>query len=190
MPLYLIRHPRPLQASGRCYGREDLEVDGEALRSAAASVRARISAAEIERAKVFTSPLSRCLVLARELAGPREPTIAEDLIEMHFGSWEGRAWDAVPRDELSAWAGNVWRYRPGDGESAALVARRWRRWSSRLRAARAGTTIAVTHAGFIRVALACAGRLSIEAFANHPIEFGSVHAIEFEEARMPAWAAP
>jgi alpha-ribazole phosphatase len=108
---------------------------------------------------------------------------------MSFGGWEGRRWDSVPREELDAWAGDLWRYRPGGGESAALVARRGERWSNRIRAA-AGTatgaaTVAVTHAGFIRVALACAGLSSAHEFASGSIGFGSVHRIEFVERRLP-----
>ena len=40
-------------------------------------------------AVIYTSPASRCLSLARALAAPRAPRIAEELLEMHFGAWEG-----------------------------------------------------------------------------------------------------
>jgi broad specificity phosphatase PhoE len=45
----------------------------------------------------------------------------------------------------------------------------------------AETVLAVTHAGLIRVALACAGELSGPAFAGLPIPFGSIHRIVLEE---------
>ena len=118
------------------------------------------------------------MLLARELAAPGEPAVAEDLMEMSFGTWEGRLWDDLPREELDAWAQDVWNYRPGGAESAAMVAQRWARWSSSLREPADGMAVAVTHAGFIRVALSCAGLLPEATFSREPIEFGSVHCIE------------
>jgi alpha-ribazole phosphatase len=190
MQLYLIRHPQPRDARGRCYGREDLSVGADALRDAAASIRAQIPRHVLEGAEFFTSPLSRCSSLARELAAPRAPTIAEDLLEMDFGTWEGKPWESVPRDQLDAWASDLWGYRPGGGESATMVADRWRRWASQIRGSGVAAAIAVTHAGFIRVALACAGRLSADEFVADCIAFGSVHRIDPEECRTPACAAP
>jgi alpha-ribazole phosphatase len=189
MLLYLIRHPRPVAADGTCYGREDLEVDPEAVAAAADSIRAQIPRHDLREAGIFTSPLSRCLALARGLAAPREPMIAEDLLEMNFGCWEGRRWDALPRDELDAWAEDVWGYRPGGGESAAMVARRWQRWSRELQSVGRQPAIAVTHAGFIQVALACNGRWSAAALATQSVAFGSVHRLDLEESRVQACAA-
>ncbi|MGA2341999.1 MAG: histidine phosphatase family protein [Steroidobacteraceae bacterium] len=186
MQVYLIRHPAPIEAEGLCYGREDLRVEPHALAAAATAVRGRIPAAVLGAAPVFTSPMSRCLELARELAMPREPLVCDDLVELDFGAWEGASWDAVPRDELNAWAADVWGYRPGGGESAAMAAGRWRTWSGALRHCAADAALAVTHAGIIRVALACTGELSGGSFASFPIPFGSVHRILLEESPDPA----
>jgi alpha-ribazole phosphatase len=181
MQVYLIRHPAPLEAEGLCYGREDLRVEPHALAAAAAAVRARIPAAVLGAAPVFTSPLSRCRELAHELAAPCKPVVCDDLIELDFGAWERTPWEAVPRDELNAWAADVWGYRPGGGESAAMAARRWQRWLQALRHGAADAALAVTHAGIIRVALACSGELSADRFASFPIAFGSVHRILLEQ---------
>jgi alpha-ribazole phosphatase len=176
--LYLVRHPRPLDVSGLCYGRRDVPVDDESLAHGAASVRAALGAATLAAAQIVSSPSSRCARLARELAAPRQPLLAEELLEMDFGSWEGRRWDDIPRDQLDAWAGDLWCYRPGGAESAASVAERWRRWSANLPGA-GGTVIAITHAGVIRVALHCCGALSAAEFATVRVDFGSVHRIEW-----------
>jgi alpha-ribazole phosphatase len=174
MPLYLVRHPEPSGSTGLCYGRKELSVEPAALAAAAASVRSHIAGPVLERAAVYTSPASRCLLLARELAAPRAPHIVEDLLEMDFGAWEGLPWDLVPRAELDAWCRNVWSYRAGGGESIAMLAARWRRWSATLdeRAA-----IVVTHAGLIRVALAGADRSSLQTLLDVRVPFGSVHCI-------------
>jgi len=186
MLVYLIRHPQPIEAQGLCYGREDLPVERSAVAAAAAAVRGRIPAAVLRSATVFSSPMSRCLGLARELADLCEPIVSDDLVELNFGAWEGMAWEAVPRDELNAWAADVWEYRPGGGESAAMAADRWRRWSQALQHRATDAVLAVTHAGLIRVALACAGELSGPSFASFPIPFGSTHRIGLEERAAAA----
>jgi alpha-ribazole phosphatase len=155
MILYLVRHPPPLDVVGVCYGRREVKIDAQSVPTVAASVRERIGAA-FGRCRIFSSPSLRCVLLARALAAPREPVLAEALREMDFGSWEGRRWGELPRDQLDAWARDVWSYRPGGVESAALVAERWLRWSAQVRA-RSGPAVVVTHAGLIRVALTCRG---------------------------------
>jgi alpha-ribazole phosphatase len=180
MRLYLIRHPRPHDIAGLCYGRKDVPVDADALARAANSVREQILEPELGHAHVFCSPSARCVLLARSLAAPREPTPANDLLELNFGAWEGLAWNAIPRQQLDAWANDIWRYCPGGAESAALVAARWLRWSGWLRDSGIGTALAVTHAGLIRVALRCSGLLNASTFLHTAIDYGSVHRVELE----------
>ena len=186
MRLYLIRHPRPCSAIGLCYGRQDVAVDAESVVQAAAAVRERIPQRVLECAEIFSSPASRCVLLARALAAPREPSIAPDLVEMSFGSWEGQPWDAAPRDELDAWACDVWRYKPGGAESAAMVAARWQRWTTAVRFSGDDAAIAVTHAGVIRVALALADLPNAAALLQVPVVFGSVHCVDLVQAPVIA----
>lgn len=180
MHLYLVRHPPPVGTEGLCYGRLDVAVTQQASAAAAEAVRAQIPGETL--ARVFCSPSSRCAELARRIASPREPTPAEDLMEMNFGRWQGLAWDAVPREEIDAWAKDVWRYRPGGGESAEMVAARWQRWLSEVRSI-GGSVVAVTHAGVIRVALARTGPLDGDAALTAPVPFGSVHRLDFPPHR-------
>jgi alpha-ribazole phosphatase len=188
MEVYLIRHPKPARCEGLCYGRNEVPVHPDVLATAAASVRSLIPACVLRQAAMFTSPASRCLGLARELAAPREPCIAEELHEMHFGTWEGLPWESVPREELDAWAADMWSYRAGGGESTAMVAQRWRGWCKRVAVQIGGRglpAVAVTHAGLIRVALAGARDLGATLLIDAP--FGSVHRIEIDalEAETP-----
>jgi alpha-ribazole phosphatase len=183
--VYLIRHPRPLHVQGRCYGREDVAISAAALDESVASIRAHRDAETLLHGEFFSSPSTRCLLLARALAAPREVTPNDDLQELDFGAWEGLAWDAVPRQELDAWAAQVWDYRPGGAESAAMVADRWQRWSAGLQRSGIRTAVAVTHAGVIRVAKLCTGALTLATFAQAVIEHGSVHRIELAALRAP-----
>jgi alpha-ribazole phosphatase len=180
MNVHLIRHPRPCDVTGLCYGRRDVPIDAAALARAVDSVRQQLGHS-LPAGPVFSSPSTRCLLLARALSAPRLPVLVDDLMEMDFGTWEGLDWDAVPRGELDAWALDVWGYRPGGKESAAMMGERWRRWSTGLQRSGVSDAVAVTHAGLIRVALLSAGSLSAATFARAVIDYGSVHRIALGE---------
>ena len=185
MQLYLIRHPEPLGARGTCYGRTDLGIEAGSLDRTVAAIRAQIPARVLRQADVFSSPATRCLKLARALAAPRKPVVAEDLWEMNFGSWEGKPWAEIPRDELDAWARDPWGYAPGGAESPSMVARRWRNWSAEVQSAATRAAIAVTHAGVTRVALAS---LNAAGAAAAAVPFGAV--VRIDLAAPAACAAP
>ncbi|HMA00299.1 MAG TPA: histidine phosphatase family protein [Steroidobacteraceae bacterium] len=180
MLVYLIRHPPPIDVEGLCYGRLDVAVNEPAIAGIADSVVARISRETLASARVYCSPSSRCMGLARCLASPREPTVVEDLVEMNFGDWQGTRWDAIAREKIDAWTNDVWGYRPGGGESAKMVAIRWERWLYHVRRNDGGNVVAVTHAGVIRVALTRAGRINGASALEAHIPFGSVHRLDLE----------
>lgn len=143
MILHLIRHPRPLIEPGICYGRLDVAAEHPEL--AAARLRDELPAG----LPVYSSPLRRCYELAERL----NPLAMIDsrLAEMDFGDWEGRAWDAIPRNELDAWAADVAGYAPPGGESPAALQQRALAFVAGLRVPEA---VIVTHGGVIRVLLA------------------------------------
>ncbi|MCD2512891.1 histidine phosphatase family protein [Comamonas endophytica] len=121
--LWLVRHAAPLVAPGICYGRLDLAADAQATRQAAQALAEALPA----RAAVRHSPLRRCVQLAEALQALRPELRSQPdarLQEMDFGAWEGQPWEAVPRAELDAWAGDLHGYAPGGGEPlAAMLAR-------------------------------------------------------------------
>lgn len=143
MRLYLIRHPKPLIESGVCYGRHDCPA--EDVLSVADGLLAELPLGLV----VWSSPLRRCRELAERLH-PR-PIIDDRLAEMHFGDWEGRRWDDIPRPELDAWAADVAGYAPPGGESPRQLQRRALDFVESLEVPEA---IIVTHAGVIRTLLA------------------------------------
>jgi alpha-ribazole phosphatase len=126
------------------------------------------------------------LIRHLEPSGARAPSVAEELIELDFGAWEGIRWNALPREELDDWARDVWHYRPGGGESAAMVEERWRRWYDRVSSLDLASIVAVTHAGVIRTALASMGVLARPEAARASIAFGSVYAIGPPARSLPA----
>lgn len=167
MILHLIRHPKPMVAPGICYGRLDLAVENAAV------VATRLRAELPVGLPVWSSPLRRCRDLA-ELLLPR-PVIDERLVEMNFGDWEGRAWEAIPRHELDAWAADVGGYAPPGGESPYELQQRALDFVAGLAVPEA---IAVTHAGVIRVLLAHWRGLPPAEWPQLVIDYGSRTTLE------------
>jgi len=180
MRIYLVRHPPPIGVDGLCYGRLDVGVEEHAIGETAGSVSAQIPSQVLESARIYSSPASRCMGLARRIAAPGAPAPTEDLSEMNFGDWQGSRWDSISRNKIDEWAKDPWGYRPGGGESAEMVASRWERWLHDVRQLECDAVIAVTHAGIIRVALARSVRVDDLAVLNLHVPFGSVRRLEFE----------
>lgn len=153
MGLILLRHTAPEVAPGTCYGRLDLPPGPDFADEAAAAV-----AALPPVARILTSPLVRCRVLAEHLGALRGLPVEVEprLIEIDFGRWEGTPWDALPRDEIDAWAADFWDARPHGGESVAMFTARVAAFLADQRDAQGW--LAVTHAGLMRAALHLLGR--------------------------------
>ena len=149
--LWLLRHAQPMIASGVCYGQLDVPADPSATLQAAL----RFAPVPAPAAKVRSSPLQRCEQLAHALQVP-EALLTYDarLQEMHFGAWEGQAWNDIARTDVDAWAHDLFHTAPGGGESlSAMLARvrsalldSWQHDSA------LGTrdVVWVTHAGVVR----------------------------------------
>jgi alpha-ribazole phosphatase len=156
----LLRHPRPRVAPGTCYGRLEVPEGPEAAGEIAAALRATPPV----RA-VIASPAARCRRLAERLAARDAVPLRLDarLLELDFGAWEGRSWDAIPRAESDPWAADPRSVAPPGGETfAALHAR----VGAALAEAGRGAAL-VTHAGPIRAARMILSGVSFErAFAE------------------------
>lgn len=172
MQLTLVRHPQPDIAPGICYGRADISTSIEAIAQAAAGMRAAGLPGTLP---VYASPLTRCALLAAALDVP--VMLDARLAEMDFGAWEMRAWDAIPRAEVDAWAADLLHYRPGGGENVLAVAQRVAAFREELRYPAA---LIICHAGTIRLLSALHAGGSIEqaalraASSPHRIGYGEV----------------
>ena len=179
MRIYLVRHPKPLVAPGICYGRTDVAVSPQER----ALVLPELISALPKSVPMYSSPLSRCSALAVELAAALEcgkPIRDARLAEMDFGSWEMRAWEDIPRVDIKAWTADLAGYRPGDGENVLEVTRRVRAFHEELLHLNHGRAVVISHAGTIRLLLACQRGLSVvdaalyAARTPHQIAYGEV----------------
>lgn len=174
MVLILVRHTTPLITPGACYGRTDVDVtdtfDVEA---------ANVAAAMTGLVRIVTSPLKRCAKLADYLSKQTGAPVEQDrrLVEMDFGTWEGRLWSEIPKHELDEWADDFLNARPHGGENVAGLRRRTLKALSAIETLR-GPTVVVTHSGVIRAALS-QGDTADDFSANVP--FGGI--VQFETSK-------
>ena len=185
MKLWLLRHARPLVDSGVCYGVLDVAVDASATLDAAQRAALELPAG----LTVWYSPLQRCERLAHTLRGLR-PDLAfkpePNLREMDFGTWEGKAWDAVPRQEMDAWVAEFSDYRVGGAESTQAVLARTAQaladFRQQVHSTGSQEGVWITHAGVIRcVDLLVCGVKRIDCAEQWPrevIAFGSLRAVD------------
>ena len=180
MKLHLVRHPQPEAPQGLCYGASDIAVPDAEL----ARVHAALHAAGLPgKLPVIASPLQRCALLARRIK-PADLRFDARLAEMDFGSWELRAWDAIPRQEVDAWAADLLHYRPGGGECVLDVARRVATFMNDLLQAGHAEALLIGHAGTIRLLSAMQGGARLEQAAldaartPHRIGYGNIVTLE------------
>lgn len=184
MRLILVRHPAPAIASGLCYGRSDVPVAPAEL----TRVRASLQAGLPRQVPIYSSPLARCLDLARPLAHDLDAGAARidaRLAEMDFGAWEMQSWQDIERAAIDAWAGDLVHYRPGGGENVLAMAARVQSFLHDLLREQHAIAIVVCHAGTIRLLAALQGACSLEesallaASSPHRIAYGSSTIIDF-----------
>lgn len=151
MALWIVRHAQPMIDAGICYGALDMQAD------ASATLASALALAQVlpHGLKVDVSPLQRCQQLKVALQSLRTDlffNLEPRLAEMHFGVWEGIAWDAIDLQALRAWTDDFGNHRFGGVESTNSVLQRVAEvWDQALRSS-AQNQAWITHAGVARAA--------------------------------------
>ncbi len=190
MRVWLIRHPKPAVPEGTCYGRTDVPTDADHFDEVVRRLHELHGSEEGPTPlHVYTSPLSRCANLAHRLAaGPwPAPVIDPLLAEMHFGDWEGRPWQGLPRDEIAAWRANIEHWRPPGGETVRELADRGWAFLQSITPApgsrhRRGDAVAVlSHAGVIQTLIKRVRGETLTGFGGMKLAFGSIALLEHDD---------
>lgn len=167
MELYVVRHIRPAIAEGICYGHLDVPIPADH------AIAHRAIAAQLPvQTPVFSSPLSRCSLLAATI--DPEFTTDERLKELHFGRWEGQAWDQIDRTELDPWGNDYIHLAPPEGESLQTLLDRFREFSDELLQSGLPSAIVVTHSGIIRCAMHLYRGVALDQIMAEKVGFGEV----------------
>lgn len=170
MELFLVRHPAVAVPPGTCYGQTDVPLK-PGHETDAARLKEELGGEEFDA--VFTSPLSRCRILAEE-SGYGHAMPESRIAELNFGQWEMHRFDEISDPRLQLWYDDWFNVAPTGGESCLQQQQRFSRFIEELRTRGYRKVLCFTHGGIIAHARVLAGLTTLsEAFA-HPSPFASL----------------
>ena len=168
MEVYLVRHTETVCEKGICYGQSDVQIL-EPYLELFESIKQQIP----EDAMVYSSPLFRCTTLANYLSNQ----IIKDsrLLEMNFGEWELKSWDAIPAEDFTPWMNDFVNVAVPNGESFVQLHYRVNDFlENELKTASERPIVIVAHAGVIRSILCKVSNVPLKDAFNNKVDFGSV----------------
>jgi broad specificity phosphatase PhoE len=195
MYLVLVRHGRTVAEAGQCIGSTDVELSAAGLTSIRALATAWHTAGSRsligEPTRIVSSDLRRASDSARVfgLLWNRDVELDRRIRELDFGTWDGRLWnaiDATDHERFRAWSEGWTEVAPPGGESMLALADRASDWlrDIRRRTTVAGQTIvAVTHAGWIRAAVAQLLGRPLSRMFDIPVDFGHATIVRLDARR-------
>lgn len=174
MELVLIRHTSVNVEPGICYGQSDVPVRGSFPQEAAA-VKEKLAGMDFDA--VYSSPLSRCVKLAR-YCGYDNPILDARLMEMDFGEWEMKHYDDITDPRLKLWFDDYINVQATGGESSMQQRARFIGFIDNIRKQPHSRIAIFTHGGIIIHALAAFTGLSYSQAFRHQPGYGAIVRIE------------
>lgn len=178
MEIYLVRHTETVCKKGICYGQSDLDI-AEPFEAIFANILSQLPADAI----LFSSPLKRCVILAKYIQNNIQTiSYQEDsrLIEMNFGDWELKSWDEIPPEQLNPWMEDFVNIKVANGESFIELHERTSLFlSEQLSKKNTKPIIIVAHAGIIRSIICHQTSLPLKDAFQNKVDFGDVIKLEF-----------
>ena len=170
MEIYLIRHTAPKIDKGICYGQSDIDVQNS-FEEEVKTIKKNLPVT-IDNIAVYSSPLVRCKKLAQCFS--KEITFDERLMEVNFGDWELKPWDAINEDELNTWMGDFVTIAPPNGESYVQLSERVNTAFDAIVKASGKDKIIVAHGGVIRAIVAKIKQIALKDSFNIKIPYSHV----------------
>ena len=128
MDLYIWRHPKPEQVEGLCFGQSEVSVDRRKLKRLAHQIQRFVRVNQLPK-QIWVSPLQRAKQVGEYLVAQGfECYVDEQLLETHFGVWEGNPWSEISKEEIDSWCDNFADFAPTGGESLRHLFQRVAAW--------------------------------------------------------------
>lgn len=176
MEMYLVRHTETICEKGICYGQSDVNI-AEPFDE----IFHRIISELPSKALIFSSPLKRCVILAKHIQkNINIISYQEDerLKEMNFGDWELKNWNEIAPEELNPWMADFVNIKVTNGESFTELHERVGDFLSNEFSKIKEPVIIVTHAGIIRSILCHQTSLPLKDAFKNKVDFGEVIRIQ------------
>lgn len=179
MKIFAIRHTKVAVEPSICYGQSDVAV-ADSFQYEKQQVARQVDALKFDR--VYSSPLSRCKLLAESVFEKCPITFDPRLKELAFGDWELKTWDEIYSEpQGKVWMDNYQILPTLNGESYPEMEKRIADFLSELDYCKAENIAIVTHAGVIRILKSLIEKQSIdELFKTFKCDYGSVTEFEIE----------
>jgi len=177
MKLTLVRHTSVDVPKGICYGITDVPL-APSFQYELEKIRQKIENNSFDT--IYSSPLSRCTILASSLFPEVEIGIDNRLKEFNFGDWEMADWNTLFESEAGkTWFADYVNTRCPNGESFSDQIERARSFLAHVKSISANHILVFTHAGILR-AMMCLlqDKTPVEAFTT-PLEYGQIITLNF-----------
>lgn len=175
MRIVLIRHTSVAVARGICYGQTDVPL-ADSFPDEAAMVKQRLSGYHFD--SVYSSPLSRCVKLAR-FCGYSNPVTDPRLLEINFGEWEMKRYDEITDPKLQQWYDDYINVAPPGGESVMGQRKRFLAFIDDMKSVSGNECIGIfTHGGILINALVALGGKSYAQVYEDIPPYGSIIEID------------
>ncbi len=180
MKLTLVRHTKVDVEPGICYGQTDVK-PAQSFTSEAESVKIKLTRLHFDI--TFTSPLSRCTMLA-DYCGHKDAIRDNRLKEMNFGEWEMKRYDSITDPRLREWYADYINVRPTGGESFMEQQLRVMDFYKSLRNSDYESALIFTHAGVMMHTLLLSGLASIDNVFSIQPKYGEIIEIELSSLSL------
>ena len=185
MKLTLVRHTSLEIAPSICYGQSDVGVSAN-FENERLALQEKLAAYKFDA--VYASPLKRCHQLAQALCEDEilsqfheHIKLDDRLKELHFGDWEMRFWDSIPRDAFDVWADDYANLAPPNGETFFQLHARAKSFVEDVSSHSQGKNIlVVTHGGLIRALIAEVLQMPLKRLFRLTIDHASITQLEFK----------
>jgi alpha-ribazole phosphatase len=178
MEIFLIRHTSVNVPKGICYGKSDVELNDTAEAEITKTVKKLSEFCDIEKSKIWSSPASRCVTLARKIRDDFE--LDERLWEMNFGDWEMQAWNNIKREDSDPWMMDFVNIKTPNGESFKELSERANEFLDEMITQNQEQIILVNHSATIRTIICRALDLDLKNAFRMEIDYGSISKIVYK----------
>lgn len=176
MHLHLIRHTKVNLPARTCYGCSDVPLMEDWKQEAEALIQ---QFRQIQNPLVYSSPLSRCYLLACMLS----PKVMTDdrLKELNFGEWELKHWDEINDKQAENWMNNFVETPCPGGESYIDLITRVSAFLSDVRKTNHEEIVVVTHAGVIRAIISLVKQIPLDKSFEIEVPHGQMISLSVEQ---------
>lgn len=178
MKLTLVRHTSVDVPKGICYGITDVPL-ASLFSEELKKVRQKLGYKKFD--VVYSSPLTRCTSLAREIISDQPIQTDSRLMELDFGDWEMATWKSIYESEAGKeWFSNYVNVRCPGGESFIDLINRGKSFLNDLKSKNLRNAAIFTHAGIIRAMMCLLQDKTPEEAFSTPFEYGQIITFNLE----------